>query len=159
MPFSHILLLASLAAGNAPDPAGVLVEFLSAVSASDTAAAMGMLAEEAFDKIDSLLADDPAFLCNVAQGFGVQLDPQQISGMEAGDFLRSVLSAPALSGMLVFAHYTPGEPYASGNDILLPVAYSFMGMSDTLTVKMTSREGTWLIADYYGHAPVRSGIR
>lgn len=159
MSLTSLLLISSLAAGSPPDPVGVLAEFVTAVSAADTTAAMGMLAEDAFDKIDSLLANDPVFLCNLAQGFGVQLTPEQVGGMGAGDFLRTVLSAPALSGMLMFVRYAPGEPFASGDDILLPVAYSFMGMSDTMTVRMTCQDGTWLIADYYGHPPVRTGVR
>lgn len=155
MLLAKLLVMASMAVGQGSDPSGVLSEFISAVASSDTAGAMGLLSEEAFEKVDSLLENNPVFLCNLAQGFGVKLQPAEVQGMESRAFLRAVLSSPALAGMLMFARYTPGEPFIDGDDILLPVAYRFMGTADTLTLKMTESEGAWLISDYYGHAPVR----
>lgn|GEM_PF-562691 len=151
-----LALATALAAGGPHGPAEALGSFVGAIASSDTTGALALLSDDAFHKVDSLLAVDPGLLCNLAQGFGVRMVPEDLEGMDSRKFLRAVLGSPALAGMLMFASYTAGEPYEMDGATFVPVVYRFMGVGDTLTVKMVESAGSWSIADYYGHAPVRS---
>jgi len=155
------LLLTSLSlamALAAPHGAGMSPQeavraFLTAVASADTTSALDLLAPEACEHVENMIEERPALLCSLAAGFGVQLRPDQVAEMGGREFLRAMVASPALGGMLIFARYDLGTPELEDDRALVPVAYRFMGMSDTLVIELLRGRGGWELSDYYGRMP------
>ena len=149
----NILIMAiALVSGPRLEPADVLDGFITAVATADTAAALDLLSPVAFETVGRMIERDPALLCRLASGFGVQLQPSDIEGMDGRGFVAVLVSSPALSGMVAFAGYDIGPVEIDGSTARVGLEYSILGSSDTISVAMVREDGRWLIADYFGTA-------
>ncbi len=149
--------MAVLAAGGGPgaDPGRTMEIFMRAVQRSDTSAALDLVSSDAYGMIDSLLDADPERLCWLADGFGVALEPEALEDMGPRGFLGSVLSSPALAGMLAMASWHVSGSAVEGGEAVVSIDYRILGSTGSMQVLMVMEDGRWRLDDYFGGAPLR----